>query len=62
MKTGMVLKGPNRWVELLVEALHLLLNRAVRAIPQFAGSLLLRLIVLTLQRAAVLEFPNAEVR
>jgi hypothetical protein len=43
MKTGMVLKGPNRWVDLLVEATHPLLKRAVRAIPQIAGPLWLRL-------------------
>src|SRR5262249_1430953 len=61
IETGVILKGAYRWINLLVETAHALLDIGVDAVAQLAGALLLRLIGLTVQGAAILQFPDAQI-
>jgi hypothetical protein len=47
MKTAMVFKRPDRWVNLLIEAAHPLSNIGMDAVAELAGALLLGSIGLT---------------
>src|SRR5262247_1268790 len=61
MKTTMVFKSPNGWVNLLIKTAHPLGNIGMDAVAQLAGAALLGFIGLTAQWAAVLKLPDAEV-
>ena len=45
MKTGMVCKRSNRWINLLVEPSHVLFDMGMNTVPKFARTLILGLIV-----------------
>jgi hypothetical protein len=61
VKTTMVFKRPDGWVNLLIEATHPLGNIGMDAVSELAGASLLGFIGLTTERTAVLKLPDAEV-